>query len=329
MKKWFLLTFLSFLSFMPLAVAAKFACPVDANDPYAVAAKVPAGKYKGMCLDIKTKRSVQILENNSAYMVVTNFYHDNRWWTARVPKDGIKDTIFQIALFETSVPFIVAAHTQIRMIFDSQNPVVLVPQNLEDQKAGVSSLALTDVVYSVEYIAPPGVSYSLLKGQFNKLGIVGRFLSMKSRAAEELKGDSKEIIKQIPLDLSSSEKSAFLENAMLQSERMGLKEMYNTVQKNCTTELFTILDDSIKYSGRVQPFGIYIFDILNPIEKPSIKALTERRIIDKTRTLPTLNDELKKVPQACRTKLSDSVSYGKHVTFLKAVLPKEWNHNFV
>lgn len=276
---------LAFTSLVASAGQSK-ACRVDFKDPFDVGYAMSVGKYKSKCLDMSRKRPVEMLYQDSQFMQVGNFYHDKKFWIAKIPKAGVDQAIFQIVRFGTSIPIITAAHTQIRFKMKPGAEILLVSQD-----GGMQSSKVSDLIFSVEYTAPKGVPYDIIQGEINNLGIVGRVLSTKARMLEELDG-SGDVIQQLPLRISSEAADQILIAAVHRSQTLGTLQTYNTLKHNCTTELFDIIDSQLIYSKKIKKFKVNLLNVTDPVAKPSIKALKLRGLIDAdSLKYPTMNFE--------------------------------------
>lgn len=259
-------------------------------DPFDLGQTMPSGKYKGKCIDTSKKRPAIVLSDNSERTVIANFLHQGKWWIAAIPRVGVERVIFQIEKFPTGVPFIVAAHTQIRFEMKPGAEIELLAQDLNQSETPRTKVS--NLVFSMEYAAPQGVEYDIFHGEFNEYASVERILSEATRGSEQILHD-KNPVEQYPLIMSTAEANRILHNAVLRSDQIGLQKMYNTLDFNCTTEAFDIIDAGMDYpeSLEVRKFRINILNFLDPVDGPSIAALKERELISELETMPTLNQE--------------------------------------
>jgi hypothetical protein len=293
------LTLSSSPAFAVTPVPESAACvqvPGDAYDPGKV---IEVGKYKGQCVDTSVKRPANIIRQDNDTIVFANFRHDGQYWIARAPREGVAHAIFQIEDFPTGVPFVKAAHTQLRIIMKPGSEFQLFPQTANTD-TGSAPIQVSDINWSLEYAAPAGVPYDVVQGEFDEYALVERLVSTHDRAAEQMLID-KNVVRQWELKIPTpDELNALLVNGITASDQVRLDEMYLTLGRNCTTELFNLIDATVKYPFVVAPFATWLVNILDPIAGPSIESLQERQLIDSTSELPTLNQETdngKNLPQ--------------------------------
>lgn len=241
---------LSFICvFAGLNAGAKEECKVYEKDYFETGAVMPEGEYAGQCLDFELRRNLSIVDeddprlekykmpenvNLEDYFVVANFKHKSNYWLAFVPRreNLVVDAILQIEHFAP-----VAAHTQMR--FDLVDFVYLVGQNETNwgQEEKTSK-----VVVSFESTQIHGESYGLRKGLQNKSALSGKFGSLED-TYEKIVLKQQHENQQLKLAGDYSFKTNFLLALLVRADRnKNQTEMYHTAKKNCTTELFKVLD---------------------------------------------------------------------------------------
>lgn len=300
-------------------------CTCNPNDSFEPRARMPKGPFKGQCINSCEQRSVKLLlsaaaahyEPSPGMQVVANVSHGGNFWVAKIPPNAIEDVIFQIEHFPAVVP---AAHTQLRFRFKPGSEVILVSQAM----AASTQVGIKDLVYSVEAVGIPEGRFNLFAGFFDRFALAYRLVSLQDRAEQMLVKDQHRV-EQLKLNLTAEAKQQLLRKVILMSDRAGMRQMYDTFAKNCTTELFHAIDQSIQYDGtRRQPrmnqesFGnmptgsfisrllqnkIFSFETLNRqfssllthIPTVSKAALKRRGLIapNGQSQMPTLNDESK------------------------------------
>jgi hypothetical protein len=261
-------------------------CILSKTDPYDVGEVMHAGDYKGQCMHTEIRRPVVILSEDDQKITIANFYHDKAFWIAEMPKSGIDQVIFQIASFPASVPLIKFAHTQLRFIMKAGNTIKLTPQDTASKLAPteIDQFNLVDQV-----TGPKGFDeFEATKGIGPNYGNVLRAMGSLDRAQEELGGND-DTTRQYLLNITDDEKVAAMVNGVYLSAKLGYGDIYKLLSENCTTTAFEILDKSITYKHHVKPFRTYIWNLRDPIEGPSIRALNKRQVIEKE--LETWNEE--------------------------------------
>jgi len=253
-------------------------CVQAPNDPYDPAKMITFGLYKGKCVDSSDKRPARVISENDQEIVIANFLHMGRFWIAHIPKDSVDAVTFRIDPFGSGIPFITAAHTLIRFDLKAGKEITL-----QGQYAGEEALVDTDALkvnsffFSVNYMAPKGVSYNLFPGMASEYPEAMNFLSAHDRGNAHEGSKYKE--QDLLLTLPEGGGDLFLAQAIKKSAAEGMDAAYNTYSENCTTALFDIMDTSIPYGHAVKRFTMSRWRIIDPIAGPSIKALKERGLL--------------------------------------------------
>ncbi len=229
-------------------------CVFDPQDPFEPRARLPKGPARGRCYDTRQHRPVVRLEGDVAgafggaspeTLVVANVFHDGAFWVARIPRSGVETVIFQLEYFPAIVP---AGHTQLRVRFRQDAPVVLLGQT---PRTRASRVEIRDLVLSVEALGQLGYKYDLVEGVLDNFGAVYRMTSLEAKVVHMLI-EQDHRVEQWPLALEPAEKRAILEHIAADSEARGLGTMYNTLFVNCTNEIVRILDSAVTYTAREQ-----------------------------------------------------------------------------
>ncbi|WP_127024318.1 lipoprotein N-acyltransferase Lnb domain-containing protein [Chroococcidiopsis cubana] len=310
----------------------KNSCICDPQDPFDPQAQMPSGPFKGVCVNSCEQRTAKILSPIQAApynpkpgtIAIANVSHKGKFWVAQVPVNGVQDAIYQIEQMFNSCPL---CHSQLRFRFKPGSEVILVPQSLSESPTEVR---LSDLVYSIEATGTPGAGFNPAGALANLFGLSFRLVSLEDRAQRMIIVD-KHKVEQIRLALRPEEKQKLLKNAMLQADRSGMKFMYSFYDRNCTTELFKVIDSSVSYGGSrkkpnasKEPFFYFptgtfmskilqknklnIENILTRSQQPEIQkvnqllrqtkhpreALRERGLNNNTSKMISLNDEIKK-----------------------------------
>lgn len=268
-------------------------CVADATDPYDPGYVMSKGKYQGQCMDASEERAPVILSEDQNQITFANFWHDGKFWLATVPLNGIERGIFHTEYMSSDIPWIKPAHVQLRFVMKKDSGVILVPQAGKDQ--ATSQQIINDLILSIEYMAPSGVDYDLIPGEFKAFRIAYTFFSAQALTQfiheDDVSGDGPDIVNQYGLKLSGPQLGAVFREAVHEGERYAYDHSYDTLIRNCATQLFKVLDSSLVYQTKVKPFKISILSILDPVAKPSLKALQDRNILDTGLPLPTFNQE--------------------------------------
>lgn len=294
-------------------------CITDLEDPFDPGkhALVTKGRYKGKCQDSAHKRTALPLSSEQAasffkaadinpregVIAVSNVSHGDQFWVALIPVDAIERVYVQMERFP---PKWIAAHTQIRMQFQKDRLVTLVPQSKKNMNPITK---ISDIVLSSEFNAPVGVAYDLIKGldTYNPFfSINHRMLSLQEKV-NKVVIEEKHQVEQFPLNLSATETQTLLKKWLVRSAKENMTSMYSTLTCSCTTELYRVLDDSVDYAKR-------------GISKPKVgripvlseRDLRSRKLLLAGKRYPDLDVELGIPINAprCDQKLRDYENYG-------------------
>lgn len=232
-------------------------------------------KFADQCLDVTTRRAVRVLSDGKQTLEFANFYHQRRFWVASWDKHDFPSLKFSIVYFESGVPGVQAAHTELRFHFKQG---LLLTAQTDSKRTRVK-----DVVVDWEATFPPGFSFDFMDGFTHNQAFVGRVLSLSARTPENI--ISPGVIRKIrayDINLKPAIVARLFWQSIYQSHFKGSTEFYNIISNNCTTELFLVGDyvlrqtDPARMNG-VKPFHVGTF--LDPIAGPSRKALIKRRLI--------------------------------------------------
>jgi hypothetical protein len=279
--------------------------PQFLDDPYYPAAVMKHGKYKGQCIDTSWQRPVVPISQAAAeaaevppgYFAIANFTHQGRYWIAMIPMGGVEEVIFQMEHFKFftqdkhpgfGVP---SAHTELRFKFKPGMDVILVPQSqLARAEGQKSEVRLSDIIYSVELVGPKNVNdFNFVSGMLGDFAIVYRFCSLHDKFNYMITQQHHKV-EQWALNVTDEQKQKLLLNAIATSYQEGLGSIYNTASKNCTSEAFRLLDETLSSHssyGKPNPFTALIANIPSR-SKFSLKA---RGLIDDRSRRPDLDQE--------------------------------------
>ena len=164
---------------------------------------------------------------------------------ALMPTPARAVVLFQLEYFPAIVP---AGHTQMRVRFRDDAPVVLIAQSGPD--AGLTT-TVQDLVMSVEAIGQPGYKYDLLRGLVNDFGAVYRVTSLAAKVDHMIVQQGHRV-EQWALFLEPAETRRLIENFAYESDTRRMQTMYNTLLVNCTNEAIRIIDLSVDYTAAEQ-----------------------------------------------------------------------------
>jgi hypothetical protein len=268
-------------------------CVVDHTDPYDPGYVMSKGKYEGECMDASEERAPVILSQDAKQVTFANFWHQGHFWIATVPLDGIDRAIFHTEYFASDIPLIKPAHVQMRFVMKKDSPVQLAPQAGKDQ--GLAPTTVTNMILSVEYMAPQGIDYDLIPGEFKAFRVAYTFFSDEALIdfihEDDASGDGPDLFNQYALKMTSAQVGAVFAEAVKEGNAYQYDHSYDTLIRNCATQLFQVMDRSLTYSVPVDKFKISVLNILDPVAKPALSALKERLLLDTSVTLPTFNQE--------------------------------------
>lgn len=282
----------------PFSTEADPACLKDVMDPYDHGFRITreSWKYAGQCVNIQRMRAPEATSavtdsaaNSIHFARFANFLHQNQFWIAEVPRQAsIRRLIWQVENFNIGVPFVKAAHAQLRIQFDESSPVRLYPQSASSPQSDAQ--LVNDITISAEAFFPEGVAYNFATGMMNNYPLGIRVLSTADRIAEHKGGtdDFVNRIDQYEVQMNQAEANEFLSKVLDRSLKRGLKYFYNTLRPNCVSEIFDALDEAVGSNG-APPFKTGLST--DPVAGPSLAALKARGRLGAP--LPSLNEETK------------------------------------
>lgn len=250
-----------------------------------------AGKYKGQCIDTSGKRAVKILSQSADSITILNFRKEGVFYKAVIPLDQVASLSYEVVdLNATPVNYfslINISHTEMRFRMKPGHAVNLYANNAEDNGAPLASE--TDLIVSMNYMAPKGVSYDPVKG-FNEdlyasvLQIFATQDEVKKRFTE-----NKFNVYEIDLNVSGEQAGSVLRQAMMVSDRIQYGVAYDTWSSNCTTFLFDILDAGLYLKAKPYRFSPLIANDTGLA--PAFKALSKRQLVLDSTKVELLNAE--------------------------------------
>lgn len=246
------------------------------DDQFELGAKFSEKTYqnKGQCLDEEVFRPAIITSDNDEFLEFANYQHAGKFWTTKISKSQpIEATYVQVLRFNV-VQGVTAAHVQYRMTFPKENPIILTAQDNSGETATVS-----DIIVSFEAARPKGVGYNFALGVLDSFAIIGRITSGEFKLEEKSKEGA--IFEQYQIDLGSDKNEIdVLINSIKRSAEYGVDTYYNTLWPNCTTEVFDLIDETLKLQEKGTERFLTVMSN-DPIAGPTITALEDRSILIK------------------------------------------------
>ena len=209
-------------------------CAKYINDQYEPTRLMPKGPFAGNCLNVEERRNFKLLEETEKDYTIANFYHNEKFWIAIIPKGEVfKRTILQVEYFP---PEFLAAHTQMRFDLKEGKKITLIGQNETNKNEVVD---LNSLVISFEavrtYLNP---KYDLLKGLLNHFAMGARMFSLQT-SYEKIVNKQGHKNDQVVIDFNSEELPRLFKYYIQRgNQNVNHDEMYNTLTNNCTTEAY-------------------------------------------------------------------------------------------
>jgi hypothetical protein len=251
-----------------------------------------AGKYKGQCIDTSGKRAVKIVSQTADSITVLNFRKAGVFYKAVIPLNEIGSLSYEVVDLNAKpvnfLSLINISHTEMRFQTKPGSVIQLYPNDEHDGGAPIETE--TDVMVSMNYMAPKGVPYDPVKG-FNE-DLYASVLQIFSTQDEVKKRfvESKANVYEIDLSISGEQAGSVLREAMMVSDRIQYSVAYDTWTSNCTTFLFDILDSGLHFKGQ-KPYRFSAFIANDTGLKPAFKALMKRGLVRESTKVELLNAE--------------------------------------
>lgn len=238
--------------------------------------------YRGQCIDTSVKRPAILISATRSGIRFANFQYRGRFYIAEIPPHAVQSIRFLIENFKKVLGVIQPAHTELRFILKKGQDAILTPQYGSGRR-----VRLRDIVLSVDYMAPSGVAYSVLRGMGEVYMNAYRFIDTRERALEA--AGKKHVVRQYLLKVPERHLDETLWAGISLSNDRGLGDVYNTLSLNCTTEAFRIL-----YYGMGLPVPRHPWrpgNLLNPVSSGAIKELRRMGLIDNHSEIESLNED--------------------------------------
>lgn len=279
-------------------------CAADPQDPYDPAARISkASKHFALqCLDNSLYRPVrylghQVVGQQISDLRVANLKVDGKYWIGVFPgTTWVEKVIFQVENFSTGSAtldhFITPAHTMLRLVLKDSARVDLYDQ-LNPTGPVVRHAALKNLNISTDSALTKSGAYNFLQEVEPNYPISVGFIATRDRVLQQyFEEGATEFhkVEQFPLVMTQEEMDAVLYSAITYGERLQLNYFYNTLDFNCVTEAFRVLDRAILSRHlNVKPFHVdYSVD---PVRAPALRSLRERGLLDLEHTMVPLSEE--------------------------------------
>lgn len=218
------------------------------------------GKYVGRPINVRTHRSIRIVEEREDVAVVEQFFHQKKFWRAEIPLDSVAVVIGQFFNFsgQDRLPI---NHVQVRFSLAPGKTVQL--RSSKTLRAGPQ---LTDFVYSIEAIGPVGVAWNYPDAMRGNLVNAHRFSSLNHVVRERVIGRAYRV-HQGEVALEADLRRQFLERSLKQANEAGMKQPYFIFRfdgdtTNCTALQFKTLDDIVCPVSRLDHLASRFFKAL-------------------------------------------------------------------
>ncbi len=232
--------------------------------------------YPLQCLNTQTMRPIKILLHSNQEMQFANFYHEGQYWIAHWNKNSNRPKVQYYGIhFDSGIKFITAGHTELHFSF---------PQGLELTSQTTGEHKTTkDVIISWQAVFPRGISYDLITGIQPNFGLAGRVLSLEARIPENILPDGTLRPTDVyDLHLTSTESAFLFQESLRESDYVSFDHFYLTLNLNCTSMLFDLLDHVLQTMEPQRLQGVPRFKTeisVDPIIGAGHRALLARGLI--------------------------------------------------
>lgn len=279
--KFFIFAFallVSTLSFAQYAANTDPNCVVNAHDPYEPRERMSRGPEKGLCINSQFRRSAKLLEKNrDGSIVIANFSHKKKFWTANIPVKQIKNIILQTQFFPIGpeVLGIEISHVQLRFDFKGNAKINLTSQ---DGSEPTQTAKLSHMILSMENIGPHGEKFDFNKGMKGYFNLAYRVVSLEDKYDWMIRQQGHRVTQHLLKISAADAQEVFLEGVKRGTQR-GSSTEYHSLKQSCSTELIEVLHASLGTWRSVRSFS----------PNAIVSILWNRGLID--RELATLNEE--------------------------------------
>jgi len=241
---------------------------------------MPGTRYSDNAYDFSSRRSIKtvsptdIITAGDNNITIRHFYHLGEFWTATIPIDGLKQVFGQAFNFsrpktrktpngpeiiynKSGLPKRTLAslnHLQSRFVFEEDRPIRLFPIDAQCDAGREPTHTLTDIVYSIEAVGPPGVSFNFWDAISGSLVCAHRFMSTQEMVFERIAVEGQYVTESAALPIKIDDAQELLRKSLARSNRSGTTERYYLYRicgtNNCTSNPLQILDTTIRYHWR-------------------------------------------------------------------------------
>lgn len=251
------------------------------SDPFRAEIVATRGRLRGQAIDTNQRRSIVLLSpaeakrytGSTAGYTFANFSHESTFCIAWVPREAVEEVIYQLEYFPAIVP---AAHTQLRFKLKKGSAARLFPQ---PGNRAPKHRIITDLIFSAEAAnIQGGPGFDLIAGMRDSFGLALRFISLEEKY-NYMVTKQKHRVRQFSLSMNARQRQALLHNALRRSHVSGMTQMYHTLTRSCTTEVFDVLAITVqKHSdfrldplfGRVPTRSVHYLKRLGLLSPPTL-----------------------------------------------------------
>ena len=221
-------------------------CKTEPNDPFAVEQRMPAGPYRGGCIDLRSDRSVDWVYNKDLRrfgidsknsLVVANFRHANRFWIAVIPFERVVGLSYLNFSMAKKLPI---SHGEIRFLTrKTGRPIELIEQNLskEPERMNLNE----DFVFAEYAVRAQGhyEDFNVVHGMRGHYAVSYIFMSLSQSASGPLA--SKITIKQYSLAALHSQSKLVMEIGLWLGHTYKMTQVYHSFTTSCLNSVFSVL----------------------------------------------------------------------------------------
>ncbi|NQZ00956.1 MAG: DUF4105 domain-containing protein [Bdellovibrionales bacterium] len=209
------------------------------GDRHERALKYKFGAYAGQCIDSCRYRNSEVLSASEKKEIiwVSNVYHNDRFWSAKIPVSSVKRVEIFFENFRKSFN-----HVAFRFQFKKHQPVELHLQNPQAGSEEVIQMTRS-LIISPEGVPPQGSSYNLKDGMLGNYALIYRLFSVEQY--ETFTRDLNRTLRSYKTKLNKEEMKDLLLVSLNKSSE-GLNGVYQLVFNNCATATIDLVLESKK-----------------------------------------------------------------------------------
>ena len=205
-------------------------CDSASLDPFEEPKSYSRGRYQGICIDsckYRSGRQVTSPIQDQPVLHVANLYHEDSFWTAKLPIKEIQSAHF---VFEEFRPHI--NHTAVKIEFKR-------PIELKSQTDIYKVAFIKNILISPEGIPVKDQKYNFLDGILGNYTVAYRLESFKAYEAVARKLNHK--LSLYELSLEEVNMGEFISSALQTSQKESYMVSYNLFLNNCATTTLSLL----------------------------------------------------------------------------------------